>query len=113
MKREVVSHKEKKESTVKWFIIGIIPIVNLYFAWKAAEMVSGHEKVVPERYETIQHLDKKESTVKWFILGIIPIVNLYVLYKMAVDVSGHEKKFEESSPQSMSNQTPNEPMDQQ
>lgn len=42
---EVVQHLDRKDSTVKWFIIGIIPIVNLYLLWKMSEMVSGHETV--------------------------------------------------------------------
>jgi hypothetical protein len=41
---ETVKHK-KKESTLKWFIFALIPILNLYFFWKVAEIVSAHEKV--------------------------------------------------------------------
>jgi hypothetical protein len=41
---ETVRHK-KKESTLKWFIIGIIPILDLWFLWKAAEVIAAHEKV--------------------------------------------------------------------
>ena len=39
---ETVRHK-KKESTLKWFIIAIIPVVNLYFLWRTAEIISAHE----------------------------------------------------------------------
>jgi hypothetical protein len=41
---ETVRHKTK-ESTLKWFIIGIIPILDLYFLWKAAELIAAHEKI--------------------------------------------------------------------
>ncbi len=41
---ESVRHK-KKESTLKWFVLVIIPIVNIYFLWRLAEMVAAHEKV--------------------------------------------------------------------
>ncbi len=41
---ESVRHK-KKESTLKWFIIAIIPILDLYFLWRLAEIVAAHEKV--------------------------------------------------------------------
>jgi|GEM_PF-913509 hypothetical protein len=41
---ETVRHK-KKESTLKWFIIGIIPILDLWLFWRLAEIVSAHEKV--------------------------------------------------------------------
>ncbi|KXB03468.1 hypothetical protein AKJ47_02215 [candidate division MSBL1 archaeon SCGC-AAA261G05] len=44
-KYELLVHKERKDSTVKWFIIGIIPIVNLYLLWKVGEAISGHETV--------------------------------------------------------------------
>jgi hypothetical protein len=40
---ETVRHK-KKDSTLMWFIIGIIPILDLYFLWKLAELVASHEK---------------------------------------------------------------------
>lgn len=42
---ETVGHKEKKDSTAKWFVFGIIPILNLYFIWKMGEAISGHETV--------------------------------------------------------------------
>ncbi len=91
MKREVVRHKEKKDSTAKWIILAIIPLVNLYFLWKTAELVVvGHEKVA-RKYEAIAHREEKGSTAKWFILGLIPIVNLYVAWKALEAVSGHEK----------------------
>lgn len=48
---ETVRHK-KKESTLKWFIIAIIPVVNLYFLWRTAEIISAHERVnevLPEK----------------------------------------------------------------
>jgi len=44
---ETVRHK-KKGSTLVWFIIAIIPILDLYFLWKAAEIIAAHEKVSVE-----------------------------------------------------------------
>lgn len=64
----------KKESTTKWFVISLIPIINLYFLWKLAENVSGHGKGVSNQYEIIEHLKEKEPTEKWFIIFIIPFV---------------------------------------
>ena len=44
---ETIRHK-KKGSTLVWFIIAIIPILDLYFLWKAAEVIASHEKVSVE-----------------------------------------------------------------
>ena len=44
-KYEALEHKERKDSTLKWFVIGIIPIAALYLYWKVAETISGHEKI--------------------------------------------------------------------
>jgi len=44
---ETIRHK-KKGSTLVWFIIGIVPILDLYFLWKAAEVIASHEKVSVE-----------------------------------------------------------------
>lgn len=74
MPGERLSHLDKKESTVKWFIISIIPILNLYFLWKLAQSVSGHEKRISGEYEVIEHLDQKESTAKWFIIFLLPTI---------------------------------------
>jgi len=41
---DTVRHK-KKESTLKWFIIALIPILDLWFLWKVAETIAAHEKV--------------------------------------------------------------------
>jgi predicted nucleic acid-binding Zn ribbon protein len=116
--RERIDHKEKKESTLKWFIIGIIPIVDLYLFWRVADLISGHEKVY-EKYESITHKKAKDSNTLWFILFLIPLllglimipiarhyraiylldivtipIGLYLLWKMAEIVSGHGKIFE-------------------
>lgn len=61
-----LQHKESKDSNIKWFIISIIPLVNLYFIWKLAESLAGHEKTV-QRYEKLNHQAPKGSTLKWFI----------------------------------------------
>jgi hypothetical protein len=88
-----IDHKEKKDSTLLYFIIGIIPFVNLYLLWKGSEVVSGHEKILKNKYEVLTHKEKKDSTLLWFIIGIIPIVDLYFLWKGAEAVSGHEKIY--------------------
>lgn len=74
MAQEKLTHMGKKESTVKWFIFAIIPIVNLYFLWKAAESIAGHEKTIKERHETLSHSPRKESTGKWFLIFLIPYI---------------------------------------
>jgi len=73
MPKERIDHKERKGSTLMWFVIGLIPIVDLYFFWKAAEQISGHEKVI-EKYEFLDHRRIKESTTKWFVLFLVPFV---------------------------------------
>ncbi len=70
--REQLHHKEKKESTAKWFIFFIIPILNLYWLWKVAESVSGHDDVIREGYESLGHIAPKDSTAKWFVIFLIP-----------------------------------------
>lgn len=72
--QERLAHKERKDSTAKWFIFAIIPILNLYWLWKAAEIVSGHENLIKERFETIAHAKRKEPTEKWFGIFFIPVV---------------------------------------
>ena len=48
---ETVRHK-KKGSTIMWFIIGLIPILDLYFLWKVAEIVAAHEKTIAPKEKT-------------------------------------------------------------
>ena len=68
---EKLDHKERKGSTLKWFVIAILPVANLYFLWKTAENISGHEKTF-RKYEFIEHRKAKESTTLWFILFLVP-----------------------------------------
>lgn len=87
MGESVLSHKDKG-SPVPWFILAVIPFVNLYFLWKVAENISGHEKVGEDysyldlREEAqeaelsgeparIIHKEEGVSTEKWFALGSI------------------------------------------
>lgn len=65
-KVEHLMHKDKKDSNIKWFIFAIVPILNLYFLWKLAESVSGHEKVA-RRGDSLDHQMPKDSTAKWFL----------------------------------------------
>lgn len=81
-----LSHLEKKDSTVKWFIIAIIPIINLYYLWKLAETVSGHEKGISEEYEVVKHMDEKEPTWKWFGIFLIPSVIGVIAASYAVTI---------------------------
>lgn len=74
MAQESLIHKDKKDSTVKWFIFMLIPILNLYWLWKAAEVVSGHGKHISRKYEALMHLDRKDSTAKWFVIFLIPAI---------------------------------------
>lgn len=80
MAQERLTHRKKKESTAKWFIFSIIPIVNLYWLWKVAEIVSGHEKHVPEKYQTLKHMSKKEPTGKWFAIFLVPILLVLTVF---------------------------------
>lgn len=122
MAQEILDHMSKKESTVKWFIFAIIPILNLYFLWKTAENVSGHQKAV-DRHDFLEHMKPKDSTAQWFGIYLIPavlgvlsgasvflgsfglvlmgiltlvsvVVGLYALWRAAEVVSGHEKIYE-------------------
>jgi hypothetical protein len=76
-----------------WICIGLGFIISIYAWWKAAEIVSGHEKIIVEKYEAVGHKDSKDSTLKWFIIFLIPVVNLYFLWKLAEAISGHERIF--------------------
>ncbi len=69
----MLEHSEKKGSTALWFILAIIPIVNIYFMWKAAEEVSAHE-VITQKYQSMAHMNPKDSTIKWFGIFLIPAV---------------------------------------
>lgn len=55
---ETVKHR-KKESTFKWFIIGCIPILNLYWLWKVAELISAHEKTIMPEQDLASQEEKK------------------------------------------------------
>ncbi len=79
MKGKSLTHKSVKDSTIKWFIFAIIPIVNIYWLWKAAEIVSGHEKRIRKQHEVIGHMDRKDSTAKWFAIFLVPAVSVVVL----------------------------------
>ncbi len=92
MAGEILEHKSKKDSTVKWFVIGLIPILNLYLLWKSAENIAGHEVII-KKYESLNHMLPKDDTLKWFaiffipvILGtlMIPLLVLYYLLGMSV-----------------------------
>ncbi|KXA89977.1 hypothetical protein AKJ61_01710 [candidate division MSBL1 archaeon SCGC-AAA259B11] len=117
-KKKRLAHKSAKGSTGKWFLAFAIPFLNLYWFWKAAEVVSGHEKVMYEEHGRVKHLDRKDPTAKLLpiflaygvlqafesvqrilnvwpnlepILTIATFVGLiYVVYIMADSVSGHE-----------------------
>ncbi|KXB02629.1 hypothetical protein AKJ45_01090 [candidate division MSBL1 archaeon SCGC-AAA261F19] len=73
-KVEQLAHKNKKGSTVEWFILSIIPILNIYWLWKAAQNVAGHDKVVKEQHESLEHMVPKDSTGKWFAVFIAPVL---------------------------------------
>ncbi len=83
--REKIEHKEKKGSTLMWFVIGIIPIVNFYLLWKIAESISGHEKAV-KRYEFLVHRKTKGSTTLWFIPFLVPFIVIPFLVGLAFAV---------------------------
>jgi len=43
-KYETLEHQEKK-SGAALFLVGLVPLLNLYLLWKVADVVSGHEIV--------------------------------------------------------------------
>ena len=75
---ETVRHK-KKESTFKWFIIAIIPILNLWFLWKLAELVAAHEKIsqdetkVPSQAATESFMETARYRWVRLLLRMVPI----------------------------------------
>ncbi|MFW5902535.1 MAG: hypothetical protein ACOCTT_01465 [archaeon] len=111
---ERLIHKDKKTSTLKWFIIWFIPILDLWFMWRAANLISGHEEKV-DKFKSISHRRSKGSSLLWFALLALPIysvmissliipiylvlpvliilisaiVILFVIWKMAEVISGH------------------------
>lgn len=72
--QKTLAHKASKDSTAKWFIFALIPVLNLYWLWKAAEIVSGHEKIIRKQHEAIGHPDSKDSTAKWFGIFLVPTI---------------------------------------
>lgn len=68
---EKLTHKEKKGSAFLWFLLALVPLARLYFLWKAAGNVSGHEILV-NKYKFLSHLKPKEDTTNWFLIFIIP-----------------------------------------
>lgn len=46
LKKEVkkVKFKNKPDSTLKWFVIGIIPILNLYWFWRVSNVLANIER---------------------------------------------------------------------
>lgn len=95
-----------------WFILIFIPFANLYFVWKVAENIIGHEK----RGEEYSHLDLREeareaefsgepahivhrekglSTKKWPALGLV--LPLGVLSIILIDLLFPESTLPSSS----------------
>ncbi len=112
---KTLRHELKKEEPIKWFLLGIIPVLNLYFLWKVAQLLSGHKK---EKAHLI-HRDEINSTTKWFTIIIMPLISIisliltlsiqggiifylnaiitiiisaYTLWKISELISGHEKR---------------------
>lgn len=108
-----LEHSLKKEETVKWFLLGVLPIVNIYFLWKIAEVLSGHSK----SENKLIHKEEK-SSIKWFFLILLPpiltlglvlllsvqggiqfylgtiitlVIDIYILWRVLELISGHEK----------------------
>ena len=73
MAQQILEHKTKKDSTVKWFIFALVPILNFYVLWKAAENISGHEVAI-KKYESLNHMLPKEDTIKWFAIFFVPAI---------------------------------------
>lgn len=116
---EKLAHKEKNSSTLKWFIIWFIPILDLWFMWRAAHLISGHEEKV-DKFKLIAHKKSKSSSIGWFALFAVPlyltiisslfimanfpvflavviasvIISLFIIWKLAEVVSGHSKIYE-------------------
>lgn len=42
--KTVLEHSANKNSTLVWFVLSLIPIVNLYVLWKIAKIVAHHEE---------------------------------------------------------------------
>jgi len=40
-----IQHTKKKPGTFLWFILSLIPILNLYWYWKVTRVLVEHEEV--------------------------------------------------------------------
>ena len=109
-----LEHKLSKELPVKWFLLGMVPILNLYYIWIIAQLLSGHKKSEGH----LEHENRIVSPIKWFIIILLPLpsiitliltlsifgglifylnllftifISTFVLWKMSDLISGHEK----------------------
>lgn len=49
-------------------------MVNIYYLWKIAEMVSGHTTEISGEYKKLKHTEDKEPTWKWFVMFLLPVL---------------------------------------
>jgi len=40
----MMKHTKEKKGTFLWWLLAIIPILNLYWAWKVSRLVAEHEE---------------------------------------------------------------------
>jgi len=40
-----MEHRKSKASTLPWFIIALIPILNLYWVWKVTRVLVEHKEI--------------------------------------------------------------------
>lgn len=44
MENTKLKHVKNKKSVLKWFVLGLIPVVNLYVLYKVALLIAYHEE---------------------------------------------------------------------
>ncbi len=109
-----LEHSLKKEETAKWFLLALLPIINIYYSWKIAEVLSGHSR----SENKLIHKEEEKSHLKWFFLILLPpiltlglvlllsvqggiqfylgtiitlVIDIYILWRVLELISGHKK----------------------
>jgi len=41
----MMSHSRRKQGTFLWFVLSLIPVLNLYWNWRVSRLIAEHEEV--------------------------------------------------------------------
>lgn len=40
----MIEHKKVKEGTFLWWLLSLIPVLNLYWNWRVSKLIAGHQE---------------------------------------------------------------------